>query len=119
MSKQPFILNDREVLCMNCVNNSSYHVVFDELHKRDIFWAECEVYGQVGLPIDKCVSYEEITTQPPIPETAAFLESKTSKILQKVLAAVLRHCRECSKTAESSKCESCALLQIFNGGERK
>lgn len=115
MSKQPFILNGRQVLCLNCTHNTSYQVVFDELHKRDIFWAECEKYGQVGLPLDNCDDFdEEIIGQLPIPDTAAFLETRTRNALHKVLSAVLQHCRECSQEGNHSKCASCALLGIFN-----
>lgn len=114
MSKQPFILNGQQVLCLNCTHNTSYQVVFDELHKRDIFWAECEKYGQVGLPLDNCGDFEEIIIErPPLPDTAAFMETITGNALKKVLSAVVQHCRECSQDGDRSKCASCALLNII------
>ena len=59
-----FCLNGREVLCMSCKFRGEYHVVADELHNLDIFYALCHKGERfVGLPLDECDDYEREDTE--------------------------------------------------------
>lgn len=60
LNDTPFYLNGEEVLCMRCSHCESYQIVYDELHHKDIFWAEChELNKCVGLPISVCKHFQK------------------------------------------------------------
>lgn len=72
----PYYLNGEEVLCLRCEHCGTYQVVYDELHHRDIFWAECKKSEkQVGLPLDKCGDFEAMTEKPIILDADAALKT--------------------------------------------
>ena len=55
----PFYLDGAEVLCMRCSHRRAYHMDYDELHKKVIFWADCHKLNKiVGLPIDVCEHFK-------------------------------------------------------------
>lgn len=55
----PYYLNGKEVLCLRCVHCGAYQVVYDDIHHRDVFWAECTKFEKhVGLPMDICSEFE-------------------------------------------------------------
>lgn len=58
----PYYLNGEEVLCLRCAHCGAYQVVYDDLHHRDIFWAECTKFEMhVGLPMYECPGFEAKT----------------------------------------------------------
>lgn len=99
----PFYLNGEEVLCLRCAHCGAYQVVYDNLHHRDIFWAECtRTDTHVGLPLNKCDNFEEKTADTIIIDADVTLKSfeQIGKMCAEFLSVddfphACRHCPYC------------------------
>ena len=84
----PFYIDGEEVLCMRCEHRGDYQVVRDELHHKDVFWAECNMLEKiVGLPLNKCDKFAPSSKKTVIVDVDSVL--KSFEQIEKMCANVL------------------------------